>query len=178
MPALVARHRPSASPRALVAGALLALVLGVAPPAVASPVVVGSTTAVSSGQLMDGAVALVNQERAKAGCAPLRVQPALAKAARLHSLDMGRYDYFSHVSRDGRTPWDRIQARGYQYGSAENLAAGQTSARAVVAAWMNSPGHRANILDCSNVDVGIGVAQVPTSVGRYGIYWTQDFGRR
>lgn len=131
MPALVARHRPSASPGALVAGAPLALVLGVAPPAVASPVVVGSTTAVSSGQLMDGAVALVNQERAKAGCAPLRVQPALAKAARLHSLDIGRYDYFSHVSRDGRTPWDRIQARGYQYGgyqygSAENLAAGQT----------------------------------------------------
>src|SRR6476469_2369079 len=121
LPALVARHRPSASPGALVAGALLALVLGVAPPAVASPVVVGSTTAVSSGQLMDGAVALVNQERAKAGCAPLRVQPA-----RPHMLDIGRYDYFSHVSRDGRTPWDRIQARGYQYGSAENLAAGQT----------------------------------------------------
>jgi uncharacterized protein YkwD len=87
---------------------------------------------------------------------------------------MAKYSYFSHTSRDGRSPWQRIRAQGYNYGSAENIAAGQSSAKSVVVAWMKSPGHRKNILNCSSKAVGVGVARG----GSYGIYWTQDFGTR
>lgn len=118
-------------------------------------------------------LSLVNTERARAGCPAAHWDTRLAEAARLHSVDMAARDYFSHTSLDGRSPWDRIRAQGYQYGSAENIAAGQRSAAAVMSAWMNSSGHRANILACANVAMGVGVARG----GSYGIYWTQDFGR-
>ena len=69
-------------------------------------------------------VRLVNVARKKAGCAAVHTDARLAAAARLHSEDMARRSYFSHTSLDGRTPWDRIRAQGYAYGSAENIAAG------------------------------------------------------
>ena len=84
-------------------------------------------------------------------------------------------NYFSHTSKDGRSPWDPHPAQGYHYGSAENIAAGQRTAAAVVSAWMNSTGHRKNILNCSNKAVGVGVSR---GSGTYYIYWTQDFGTR
>lgn len=118
-------------------------------------------------------VRLVNVARADAGCSPVRVDSRLTTAARLHSEDMARQAYFSHTSLDGRTPWDRMRAQGYLSGSAENIAAGQKTAAAVMTAWMNSPGHRANILACSSRAIGVGVGYG----GPYGTYWTQDFGR-
>jgi uncharacterized protein YkwD len=81
--------------------------------------------------------------------------------------------YFSHDSRDGRTPFQRIAAAGYTFSiAAENIAAGQRTPQDVTAGWMNSPGHRANILNCSLVHIGVGYAVG----GTYGTYWTQDFG--
>lgn len=118
-------------------------------------------------------VRLVNVARAGAGCAPLRVDSRLTAAARLHSEDMARQDYFSHTSLDGRSPWDRIEAQGYTAGSGENIAAGYTTPAAVMTAWMNSAGHRANILACSSRAIGVGIGYG----GSYGTYWTQDFGR-
>ena len=145
--------------------------------AVASPLALAcapSASAATNAELAKQVITLVNAQRTKVGCSPLRSSVALGKAAQLHSADMAKYNYFSHTSRDGRSPWQRIRAQGYTYGSAENIAAGQRSATAVVSAWMKSTGHRRNILNCSNKAVGVGVARG----GYYGIYWTQDFGTR
>ncbi len=133
-----------------------------------------SASATTTTDLAKQVIVLVNAERKKVGCAPVRTGTALGTAARLHSVDMARYSYFSHTSRDGRSPWQRIRAQKYYWGSAENIAAGQTSAKSVMAAWMKSSGHRRNILNCSNKALGVGVARG----GSYGIYWTQDFGTR
>ncbi len=121
-------------------------------------------------------VRLVNVQRQKAGCRALRADVHLTAAARLHSEDMARRNYFSHTSLDGRTPWDRIRAQGYAYGSAENIAAGQRTPAEVMSAWMNSPGHKANILNCASAAIGVGIGR--NSASKYGIYWTQDFGTR
>lgn len=116
---------------------------------------------------------LVNVERAKAGCVPVAENPALASSARAHSTDMAQNNYFSHTSQDGRSPFDRMRAAGYT-GSrmAENIAAGQPTPAAVMDSWMNSAGHRANILNCAYTDLGVGYA----TGGQYGTYWTQNFG--
>jgi uncharacterized protein YkwD len=121
-------------------------------------------------------VRLVNAARSDAGCSPLRVDSRLATAARLHSEDMAQRNYFSHTSLDGRSPWDRMTAQGYTDGSGENIAAGYSTPASVMAGWMNSPGHRANILNCSSTAIGVGVGR--NSASTYGTYWTQDFGRR
>lgn len=119
----------------------------------------------------DEVVRLTNLERQKAGCAPLRVDERLRQAARAHSDDMAAKGYFDHTSADGRSPWDRIKAAGYQQPGAENIARGQRTPAAVVEAWMNSPGHRANILNCRLKAIGVGV-----NLGAGGPWWTQDFG--
>lgn len=118
-------------------------------------------------------VRLVNVERAKAGCVAVRADSRLATAARLHSEDMARRDYFSHTSLDGRTWVQRITAQGYTAPSGENIAAGYSTPAAVMTAWMKSSGHRANILNCASRAIGVGIGRG----GSYGIYWTQDFGR-
>ncbi|MGL5927576.1 MAG: CAP domain-containing protein [Dermatophilaceae bacterium] len=123
--------------------------------------------------LVAEAIRLTNVERARAGCGAVRMDTRLNTAARLHSEDMARYSYFSHTSRDGRSPWDRIGAQGYTAGSGENIAAGYTTAAAVIKGWMDSPGHKANMLNCSHKAVGIGIGRG----GYYGLYWTQNFGR-
>lgn len=115
-------------------------------------------------------VALTNQARATAGCAPLEIDARLTRAAQAHSEDMARRGYFEHDSLDGRDFADRIRAAGYPSPAAENIARGQRTAAAVVQAWLDSPGHRRNILDCSFVAIGVGYAA-------NGSYWTQDFGR-
>jgi len=118
-------------------------------------------------------ISLVNAARADAGCGPVSASSALTAAAQAHSADMAANDYFSHTSQDGRSFGDRIRAAGYGGGSmAENIAAGQSSASSVVTVWMDSPGHRANILGCAYRHIGVGVAKG----GSYGTYWTQDFG--
>ncbi|WP_018686869.1 CAP domain-containing protein [Actinokineospora enzanensis] len=115
---------------------------------------------------------LVNARRAEAGCKPLRWNDKLATAAREHSQDMAVNNYFDHTSLDGRSPFDRMAAAGYPHGGGENIAAGQTTPDAVMTSWMNSAGHRANILNCSFVDIGVGMYRG----GSYRVYWTQAFG--
>jgi uncharacterized protein YkwD len=118
-------------------------------------------------------LSLVNAERAKAGCNAVRSNSALTRAAQGHSADMAAHDYFSHTSKDGRTFSQRIRAAGYSGGTiGENIAAGQSSASAVMRSWMGSSGHRANILNCRFTALGVGYARG----GGYGYYWTQDFG--
>ncbi|GAA5023230.1 CAP domain-containing protein [Actinopolymorpha pittospori] len=116
-------------------------------------------------------VSLTNAARSDAGCGPLRSDERLRTAARGHSADMAARDYFDHNSPDGRTPWDRIEAAGYDAPAAENIAGGQPTPQAVVDAWMNSEGHRANILNCKIKAIGVGV-----HLGEGGPGWTQDFG--
>ncbi len=120
-------------------------------------------------------LALVNQQRAAAGCGALRSDSRLAAAARGHSQDMAVHDYFSHTGLDGSTFVDRIAAAGYprRDAAAENIAAGYPTASAVMAGWMGSPGHRANILNCGYKAIGIGLAHAANGTA----YWTQDFGR-
>ncbi len=118
-------------------------------------------------------VTLVNQERAKAGCPALTVDSRLVAAARGHSQDMATRNYFDHNTPDGVTPWTRITNAGYRYSmAAENIAEGQSTPASVMDAWMNSQGHRANILNCSLRNIGVGLAYN----SRHTPYWTQDFG--
>jgi uncharacterized protein YkwD len=114
--------------------------------------------------------ALVNQARTQAGCKALADDPRLDMAAQQHSDDMSSRDYFSHTTPEGVTFDKRELAAGYPNPGGENIAQGQTSAQQVMTAWMNSSGHRANILNCSFVAIGIGL-----NTNRW--YWTQDFGR-
>jgi len=122
-------------------------------------------------------VSLVNLEREIQNLHPLAWDDALGTAARGHSTDMAQQNYFSHTSLDGRTFSQRITAAGYACSTCgENIAAGYSTAQAVMNGWMSSPGHRANILSSAYCDIGVGYAFGPAST--YGHYWTQDFGRR
>ncbi|MFE3488097.1 sigma-70 family RNA polymerase sigma factor [Streptomyces griseus] len=124
----------------------------------------------TAGQVTD----LVNAERAKEGCGPVTVNDQLNTAAQRHSADMEANDYFSHTSQDGRDPGDRITAAGYRWTTyGENIAKGQQTPADVMRSWMDSPGHRANILNCSFKEIGVGKQN---SGG--GPVWTQVFGAR
>lgn len=114
---------------------------------------------------------LTNAERADAGCDPLRADARLYEAAALHSDDMVERDYFDHVSPDGDGPGERAERAGYESWGGENIAWGYRDAAAVVEGWMDSPGHRANILNCDFVAIGVGEAASDD-----GPYWTQTFG--
>lgn len=120
-------------------------------------------------------VSMVNQERAKVGCAPLAVDSRLNTAARLHSEDMARRNYFSHNSPEGGTPSTRASAQGYTTGVGENIAAGYLTPEAVMSGWMTSAGHRDNILNCRYKTIGMGSADGGPS-SAYRLYWTQNFG--
>ncbi|MDN0199018.1 CAP domain-containing protein [Streptomyces sp. S.PNR 29] len=118
-------------------------------------------------------IGLTNRERARAGLPPLAPDPLLATAARAHSADMVARDFYSHTSPDGSRPWDRAAAAGAtRRAIGENIACGQRSPAEVVEGWMNSPGHRANILGPEFTHIGVGFA----GGGRAGTYWTQLFG--
>jgi uncharacterized protein YkwD len=129
----------------------------------------------SNGSFTDEVVRLTNVERAGNGCGALAIDATLTKVAQAHSEDMADHDYFSHDSQDGRSPFDRMSNAGYRYSTAaENIAAGQSTPASVVEGWMNSAGHRANILNCSLKEIGVGYAV--NSASTYRTYWTQDFG--
>jgi len=120
---------------------------------------------------------LVNLEREIENLHPLAWDDSLFAAATGHSTDMAEQDYFSHESLDGRQFYERILAAGYEYNTCgENIAAGYSTPAAVMNGWMNSPGHRANILNTAFCDIGVGYAF--GSASTYGHYWTQEFGRR
>ncbi|WP_069884992.1 CAP domain-containing protein [Streptomyces luteocolor] len=114
---------------------------------------------------------LVNQERAKAGCRPVRADDRLAALAGRFSADMAERDFFDHTDPDGATPWDRAEKAGITDLGGENIARGQADAQSVMDAWMNSEGHRANILNCDYTTMGVGAHFAPG-----GPWWTQDFG--
>ncbi|WP_405678352.1 CAP domain-containing protein [Streptomyces sp. NBC_00868] len=116
-------------------------------------------------------VALVNQERAMAGCGPVRANPPLAALAGAFSKDMAVRGFFDHTDPDGSTPWDRAAKAGLSGLGGENIARGQGDAEAVMKAWMNSPGHKANILNCEFRTLGVGAY-----FAAGGPWWTQDFG--
>ncbi|EJP6471931.1 MULTISPECIES: CAP domain-containing protein [unclassified Clostridium] len=117
-------------------------------------------------------VTLVNAERAKAGLPALKANAELSNVARLKSQDMIDKKYFSHTSPTYGSPFDMMKKFGIKYSAAgENIASGYPTAKAVVDGWMNSPGHRANILNKSFTEIGVGLAK--SSDGTY--YWTQMF---
>ncbi len=116
---------------------------------------------------------LTNRERARAGLAPLATDALLTRAAQAHSTDMVVRAFYSHTGPDGSQPWDRAAAEGSTRRTiGENIACGQRSPAEVVEGWMNSPGHRANILKREFTHIGIGFA----GGGKAGTYWTQLFG--
>lgn len=103
---------------------------------------------------------------------------ALTAAAQGHAADMAAKNYFSHVSQDGRTFTQRLEAAGYAWSAAgENIAAGQRSVQAVVDGWMASDGHCANIMGASFQDVGMACVQAQAGASAYGMYWTLNLAR-
>lgn len=123
-------------------------------------------------------IGLVNSIRADSGLAPLSICPELTASARRYAEYMGKASFFGHQGPDGSTLVSRNEGAGYTGWTimAENLAAGQTDAQAVVRAWMDSPSHRANILSPQVREIGVGYVFRPGSV--YGHYWVQEFGSR
>lgn len=123
-------------------------------------------------ELVAKVVELTNARRAAVGCPPLTVDRRLRAAAQAYSEEMATGNYFGHTARSGLSPFDRITAAGYDFTvAAENIGAGQRTPAAVVADWMASPAHRANIVDCELTQIGVGRA----TGGDYGTYWVQDF---
>ena len=114
---------------------------------------------------------LVNEERAKVGCSPVRADTALAGLAGNYSADMAARGFFDHTDPNGLTPWNRAERAGVKGLGGENIARGQVDAASVMTSWMNSDGHRANILNCDFKTLGVGV-----HMGDGGPWWTQELG--
>ena len=126
------------------------------------------TTDSSVTSFEDEVVRLVNVERRKNGLPELKYNWELSRVARYKSEDMRDKGYFAHNSPTYGTPFQMMKSFGISYRTAgENIAKGQASPEAVVKAWMNSSGHRANILNPSFTEIGVGYAS--------GNYWTQMF---
>lgn len=123
---------------------------------------------------------LTNVERTKAKLPALTLNQNLNKAAQAQSEDLAFGDFFAHTAPDGTSLADRLEDANYtRYQTAgENIAAGQVTAAQVVQEWMDSPGHRANILDSSFTELGVGYYYLENDTGEinYNRYWTQTFG--
>jgi uncharacterized protein YkwD len=133
----------------------------------------------------DEVLDLVNQARAKGGCCgdegcfqasgALVTNPQLRRAARAHAEDMASRDYFDHDDPDGLTPFDRMRESGFKgCAMGENIALGQPSPKAVMDAWLDSPGHCANILNPGFDRIGVGYQ--PKAKNGSGPLWVQNFG--
>ncbi|MBU3127421.1 CAP domain-containing protein [Clostridium tagluense] len=131
-----------------------------------------ATNLTENNKLEKEVVTLVNQERAKQGLAPLKENAQLSNVARYKSEDMVANNYFSHTSPTYGSPFDMMKKFGITYTAAgENIAMGQQTAASVMNGWMNSPGHKANILSANFTEIGVGVAKDKSGT----IYWTQEF---
>ncbi|MET0326628.1 MAG: CAP domain-containing protein [Ilumatobacteraceae bacterium] len=120
-------------------------------------------------------VNIVNQRRAETGLGALRVDPTLTVLAQAHAADQAGVDRMSHTGTDGSDPATRIIRSGYPVRVwGENVAGGYTSSEAVTAAWMESPSHRAIILDGRFREIGVGLAYAPDGSA----YWSLELGRR
>lgn len=146
----------------------LACLLTVPAPAMASPA--------------ESVLSAINAARVRVGCQPLRLDARLVAAAKGHARAMAEENFFGHAGRDGSRFSSRIRRQGYVYRTAaENIAAGQKSASAVVKSWLQSAGHRRNILNCRMTETGIAVVYQPDDKplrgSRYPLryYWVQIF---
>ncbi len=140
------------------------------------------------GLVREAVLCLINHKRAENGDSPLATNPQLEEAAEGHCQELIVDDYFAHVSPSGETPVDRIRDTGYipsasdGYVIGENLAWGTyqlSTPQSIVAAWIASPGHLANILETQYTETGIGIiAEVPASLaeGAPGATYAQEFG--
>lgn len=128
-----------------------------------------TTTAAPTQNTLAGAVVtLLNTERARRGLAPYADQPQVAAAAQAHSADMAAHRNMSHTGSDGSNAGDRLTANGFTWRAwGENIAAGQPTAQDVVTAWINSTGHRPQMLGSYSY-VGVGVAAAADGT----LYWT------
>lgn len=142
----------------------------------------GVTAPVVNEDYEQGVVELVNQARAEAGIPPLKRAEALTAAARYHAADQGQDDYVNHDTYDRQgdelvyvcNTWERL-ATYFSDPRGENIGAGYASPEAVMEAWMNSPGHRTNILNPSSWEIGVGYFE---GSGLFNYYWVQDFAQR
>lgn len=171
-------------PAAMLAAVLIALLAPASAAAACSGA--GATTKTASPRtLVRATLCILNAKRAAHDLRALRLNADLGTAARRHSRAMVRRRFFSHTSPNGDTFLDRIRASGYLEGArswnvGENIAYGsgtRQTPRSIARAWMNSEGHRANILSKSFRAIGIGIAS-GTPVGVAGATYTTDFGRR
>ncbi len=119
--------------------------------------------------MADRVVQLVNDVRADHGCDAVTVDERIERAAGKHSTDMAQRGYFSHDTPEGVGFAERIENEGYPQPGAENIAKGYRTAEDAMQGWMNSDGHRANILNCDLNTIGVGL-------DTNGWLWTQDFG--
>jgi uncharacterized protein YkwD len=177
--------------RLAAAAALSASVLALAGAPAASAATCGSTSAmpgqVSNAAMANSTLCLVNAERTQRHLHKLKLNRRLSRAAGGHAGDMVRQDYFSHDSLNGASFVDRIRRTGYLGGPrawivGENLAWGsgdRSTPAAIVRAWMNSPGHRANILQRRFREIGIGLAiGAPENPEGPAATYATDFGAR
>lgn len=141
----------------------------------------------SEAALAKSVVCLLNKQRSRRDIRKLRVNSALSAAARRHTVDMVTRNYFDHVSKSGADVVDRLTQTGYIGGArswtvGENLAWGsgtRSTPREIVSAWMDSPGHRANILQRRFREIGIGVVfQAPNGASSTAATYTTTFGAR
>jgi uncharacterized protein YkwD len=125
----------------------------------------------------------INAVRAKAGCGPLTLNKALMATAESHARNMAEDNFFGHRDKSGKGFPSRVRAKGYRLSlAAENIAAGQKTPEKAVQAWLDSPSHRKNIMNCRFRETGIAMVYQPDdkpfrgqSMGlRY--YWVQVFG--
>jgi uncharacterized protein YkwD len=150
---------------ALIPAALIGIVVVASPAQAAAPTTV---------QMQSDILAGTNAQRAKAGCGKLRLDANIARAARNHSAWMAKTGTFSHVGSASSSFVVRVKAQGYTAPLSENIAWGYRSGADVMKAWMLSPGHRANIMNCSAKAVGIGAVYAANG----NPYFTEDFGSR
>lgn len=161
-------------------GIALLATLAMSAGAIAADAVVGRA---SNGAVRERVVKLVNEARGRArrcgserfaAAPPLGASRKLDDAAARHARDMARRKFFDHEGANGSQPKDRVLRAGYEPRlTGENIAYGPVSAEEVVAGWLASPGHCANIMDERFKDIGVGLA---TGKGRGKIYWVQNFG--
>jgi uncharacterized protein YkwD len=128
--------------------------------------------------LVDQVVQLTNNYRQQNGLQVVTYSSTLSVAAQVHSQNMALQDFFNHTGLDGSTPGQRVNAVGYQYSIiTENIAAGFSTAEQVIQAWINSPSHRANLLNPTVKEIGVGYYYLSNDIGNvnYNMYWTQKF---
>ena len=155
-------------------------------PSTIQPDLAGARAAAATSAQQQEVLSYINQARSKScqcGTTTYPAVPALTLDAQLnaasdkYAVDLATYNYFSHTGRDGSQPWDRMTREGYLWRAAgENIAAGYSTARAVVDGWLKSPGHCSNIMSPNFKNVGVGYGY--SASGTYKYYWVTDFGTK